>query len=224
MAFSKNKNEQSLFSRSIGLDVLEAGEQPEFGEVLEAAFRQENTFGSFISQTPDLPDSVIDNANFDLWGELNDEERLDEQFLSNVSNADNIVEVNAVRTQRQREQKDRDIISEGSFLPTLMAAGFDPINLIPVGGTAYRTYKTGASILASGLATGAVAAGSTAAIEAGLHQTQLTRTLGESATNIAAAGFLGMVLGATPRIVQGLLTKSEVDGEKLAKEIDKSMD
>jgi hypothetical protein len=224
LGFKENKTEQVTFSRAIGADVLEPGEAPGFKETLEAAFRQENTFGSFLSQTPDLPDSVVDNANFDLWGELSEEERLNEQFLSNVSNADNINEVNAVRTQRAREQKDRDTIAEGSFLPTLMAAGFDPVNLIPVGGTAYRTYKAGASILTSGLATGAVAASSTAAVEAGLHQTQLTRTLGESATNIAAASFLGMVLGSTPRAVQSLLTKSEVDGPKLADDIDRTMD
>jgi len=191
---------------------------------LLAAFRQENTFGSFISQVPNLPDSVIDNKNFDLWGELTEEERLNEQFLSNVSNADNITEVDAVRRQRAKEQRDRKIISEGSFLPTLMAAGFDPINLIPVGGVAYRTYKVGASILTSGLVTGAVAAGTTAATEAALHQTQLTRTYGESATNIAAAGFLGIILGATPRAINNLITKSEVDGPKLASDIDRVMD
>lgn len=224
MGFKDNKNEQVIFNRAIGADTLEPGEAPGFTETLEAAFRQENTFGSFISRNPDLPDSVVDNANFDLWGALTEDEQLDNQFLSNVSNADNIVEVDAVRQQRQREQRDRDIIAEGSFLPTLMAAGFDPINLIPVGGTAYRTYKTGSSILAAGLATGAVAASSSAAVEAGLHQTQLTRTLGESATNIAAASFLGMVLGATPRAVQSLLTKSEVDAPKLSDDIDRTMD
>jgi len=120
VGFKENQTEQVTFSRAIGADLLEPGEAPDFKETLEAAFRQENTFGSFISQTPDLPDSVVDNANFDLWGELTDEERLNEQFLSNVSNADNLVEVNAVRTQRAREQKDRNTISEGSFLPTLM--------------------------------------------------------------------------------------------------------
>ena len=224
MGFRPDTGEQSAFERSIGADQLEPGIKPSFGETFRAAFRQENTFGSLISQTPDLPDSVVDDANFDLWGELTDDERLDEQFLSNVSNADNVVEVNAVRAQREREQRDRDIIAEGSFLPTLMAAGFDPINLIPVGGTAYRTYKTGASILTAGLATGAVAAGTTAATEAALHQTQLTRTMGESATNIVAAGFLGMVLGSTPKVVQSFIGKSNVDGPKLDADIERTMD
>ena len=137
MGFKENQTEQVTFSRAIGADVLEPGEAPDFKTTLDAAFRQENTFGSFLSQTPDLPDSVVDNVNFDLWGELTDEERLNEQFLSNVSNADNLVEVNAVKTQRAREQKDRDIISGGSCLAKLMAAGFDPINLLPVGGPGY---------------------------------------------------------------------------------------
>ncbi len=224
MGFKPDDKEQLTLNKAIGLDQLAPDEAPDFKTTLMAAFRQENTFGSLIAQEPNLPDSVVENQTFDLWGQLSDEEKLDEQFLSNVANADNIIEVDAVRSQRAREQKDRAIISEGSFLPTLMAAGFDPINLIPVGGTAYRTYRSGASILASGMATGAVAAGTTAVTEAALHQTQLTRTFGESAVNVTAASFLGMVLGATPRGIQQLLTKSGTDNAKILDEIDKTMD
>ena len=70
MGFKENKNEQVTFSRAIGADQLEPGEAPGFQETLDAAFRQENTFGSFLAQEPDLPDSVVDNQNYDLWGEL----------------------------------------------------------------------------------------------------------------------------------------------------------
>ena len=224
MAFKADEKEQVLFNRAIGADQIEGQGDVSFRDTLMAAYRRENTIGAFLTREPDLPDSFVDDQNFDLWGLLSDEEKLDQKFLSNVSNADNEVEVQAVRNQRGREQKDLQTISEGSFLPTLIAAGFDPINLIPVGGAAFKTYRTGASILKSGLATGAVGAGSAAVTEAALHQMQLTRTFGESAANITASAFLGMVLGATPKAVSQLLTRSNVDEAKLISEIDRTMD
>ena len=50
-----------------------------------------------------------------------------------------------------------------------------PINFVPVGGTAYSTYRNGSSILRGAAATASVAAGTTAATEAALHLTQIER-------------------------------------------------
>jgi len=81
------------------------------------------------------------------------------------------------------------------FLATMGAGVIDPINFIPVGGVAYKTYRAGGSILRNAMVTGAAGAASMTASEAVFHQTELTRTYGESATNIAAGAMLAGVLG-----------------------------
>jgi len=208
MPFVEDKNEQVQFQKAIGIDELPEVDAIPFKQKLQAAYRLENSIGSFVAKEPGLPDSVVDNNNYDVWADLTDDEKIDEKFTSNAARADNIDELKALRKQRDREQKDRDTLATGAFLATFAAAGIDPINLIPVGGVAYKSYRTGGSILEGAMATASVAATATAATEAALHHSQLLRTYGESGVNIAAATFLGGILGATPRGLQKLLDRS----------------
>lgn len=226
--FQPNQGELALptFTGDVELEQGEAAEvrQPTFKDQLRSAYRLENTFGSLVSREANLPDSAVTNPNFNPLDYLTDEEKQDKRFIDSAIFADNSEEIDAVRRQFDRERADRAVLSDGGIAATLLAATVDPINLIPVGGTAYQTYRTGASILKSGLATSAVAAGTTAATEASLLNTQLDRTYGEAAANIGAAALLGGALGIAPGALKKLFDSSGRDFEQGIKEIEEAFD
>lgn len=206
--------------KAFGLPEFE-DEGPTLKETALAAFGLENTVGSLIAKNSGLPDSVVDNPDFNPWVEMTEQERLDPVFSSNAALADNLNELEALRKQSSEERQKRKTLAEAGAMgvPVTMAMGIlDPVNLIPVGGTAYKSYKTGNSVLSGALATGSVATASTALTEAGLHATQLERTYGESALNLGGAFLLGGVLGG----VSAKLGQS-VNDPKVAAEIEDSM-
>jgi hypothetical protein len=221
MPFVEDKQEQVLARKFVALPELEQAE-PDTKELALATFRTENSIGSLISRQSvgKLPDEA--DTDFNPWDNFTDEEKLDEKFIDNAALADNMEELNNVRKLTLKERKDRETMSRGGAMSFAMGFGIggvgDPVNLIPIGGAAIKTYKTGSSILKSGLVTGSVAAGSTAIQESLLHATQLERTYGESATNVSAAFLLGGVLGMT---VEGLKGMGATDDT--FKQIDDSM-
>lgn len=193
-------NLQILGDRLKGLPEFE-NDSSSAMDLAMATFRTENSIGSLISRSnvSNLPDNFIDNEDFNPWDHFTDEEKLDERFVDNASMADSIEELNSTRQLTTKERRDRETMANGGALAFGMGFGIggiaDPINLIPIGGTAVKTYKTGSSILRSGMITGSVASASTAIQEAALHATQLERTYGESAVNVSAAFLLGGALG-----------------------------
>ena len=221
MPLIEDKNEQIAYARAIGADEQET-ESADFGDLLMASLRTENTIGSFIARENGLPDSIVNDESFNPWNVMTEDEKMDSAFVDAAITADNIQEVEAVRAQSAREKKDRQLLADGgatSFFTGFVAGVVDPINFIPVGGTAYKTYRNGESILKAAVATAGVAASSTAATEAGLHLTQIERTYGESAVNVGAATLLGGFLGATP----GLIKEAFNTHPKIADEINESM-
>lgn len=214
MPLIPDREQQVQLTRLIGQEDF-SGTDAEFGELFDAAFRTENTLGSFIARESGLPDSVVNNESFNPWDHISEEEKLDDVFVGNIITADNEIEIDAVRKQRDRERKDRKLLSESGadgFFAGLAAGMIDPVNFIPVGGTTYKTYKTGASIMKSAAATAGVASGSQAAVESALHATQIERTYGESAVNVGFAAILGGTIGAVPPAIRHLLTKeSEIN-------------
>ena len=198
MPLIEDKKEQVGFARAIGVPDFEVDGDVPFKELLRAAYRTENTLGSLVALNDGMPDSVINNESFNPFDHISEDEKLDSTFTSNIALADTEQEINQVRSQQRRERKDRQLLATNgadSFFATMIAGGADVINYIPVGGTVYASYRTGASILRSAAATASVAAGTQAAVEAALHHTQIERTYGESALNVGAAAFLGGVLG-----------------------------
>ena len=175
-------------------------EDPSVSEIAGAFYRQENIIGAFRSKEVGLPDSTKDNPDYDPYGMFTEDERLDQAFVSNALYADNDEELEAVRRQMIRERTDRETMAQGgatSFivgLPVMMA---DPISLLSIGGVALNTYRAGKGILKGAAVMGSVVGVDTAIQEAALHTQQLTRTYGESATNISAGMLLGGVLGGT---------------------------
>ena len=175
-------------------------EDPSVSEIAGAFYRQENIIGAFRSKEVGLPDSTKDNPDYDPYGMFTEDERLDQAFVSNALYADNDEELEAVRRQMTRERADREIMAQGgatSFIVGLPVMIADPISLLSIGGVALNTYRAGKGILKGAAVMGSVVGVDTAIQEAALHTQQLTRTYGESATNISAGMLLGGVLGGT---------------------------
>jgi len=199
MGFVASPDQELIAPKLVPL-ALEEDERPSVGEIAKAFYRQENIIGSFVSEESGLPDSTKDNPDYDPYGLFTEDERLDQAFVSNALYADNDEELEAVRRQMTREKTDRETMAQGgatSFivgLPVMMA---DPISLLSIGGVALNTYRAGKGILKGAAVMGSVVGVDTAIQEAALHTQQLTRTYGESATNISAGMLLGGVLGGT---------------------------
>lgn len=195
-------------------------EQEEVSQLdkIKAAFEVENTLGAALVRQPNMPSDRL-TGDLDVWEALTDDERQDEGFLDAILEVDTQVELDAVRAQRDRERSKREMLQgvDGA-LYSMLAGTFDPINFIPVGGVAYKTYRAGGSILRNGMITASVAGGSSAATEAILHSQQLERTFGESAANVTAATVLGLVLGA------GAAKLSKAQHGRLTKEIEETLD
>jgi hypothetical protein len=215
MPFVDAPDDLVLINKLTNLAEAPEDEDPSALEIASALWRQENTIGSFVNQESGLPDGV-DDQSFNPYDYLSEGEKLDKKFVSHAALADTVDEIEAVRKQYARETTDRETIQKGgamSFLVGLGVVGIaDPINLIPIGGAIAKTYKAGNSILDAAVVTGSVATASTAVTEAALHQSQLTRTYGESAINLGAAALLGGVLGAGGKALANSLDASAIGG------------
>ena len=199
MGFVASPDQELIAPKLVPL-ALEEDERPSVGEIAKAFYRQENIIGSFVSKESGLPDSTKDNPDYDPYGLFTEDERLDQAFVSNALYADNDEELEAVRRQMTRERTDRETMAQGgatSFIVGLPVMIADPISLLSIGGVALNTYRTGKGILKGAAVMGSVVGVDTAIQEAALHTQQLTRTYGESATNISAGMLLGGVLGGT---------------------------
>lgn len=199
MGFVASPDQELIAPKLVPL-ALEEDERPSVGEIAKAFYRQENIIGSFVSKESGLPDSTKDNPDYDPYGLFTEDERLDQAFVSSALYADNDEELEAVRRQMTRERTDRETMIQGgatSFIVGLPVMIADPISLLSIGGVALNTYRTGKGILKGAAVMGSVVGVDTAIQEAALHTQQLTRTYGESATNISAGMLLGGVLGGT---------------------------
>ena len=199
MGFVASPDQELIAPKLVPL-ALEEDERPSVGEIAKAFYRQENIIGSFVSEESGLPDSTKDNPDYDPYGLFTEDERLDQAFVSNALYADNDEELEAVRRQMTRERTDRETMAQGgatSFIVGLPVMIADPISLLSIGGVALNTYRAGKGILKGAAVMGSVVGVDTAIQEAALHTQQLTRTYGESATNISAGMLLGGVLGGT---------------------------
>jgi len=215
MPFIESSDDLVLINKLTNLAEAPEDEDPSALEIASALWRQENTIGSFVNQESGLPDGV-DDQSFNPYDYLSEGEKLDKKFVSHAALADTVDEIEAVRKQYARETADRETIQKGGAMSFLVGLGVvgvaDPINLIPIGGAIAKTYKAGNSILDAAVVTGSVATASTAVTEAALHQSQLTRTYGESAINLGAAALLGGVLGAGGKALANSLDASAIGG------------
>lgn len=173
------------------------------GDVLGAAFSQENLIGSTVSLIRNYQ-SFAPDPNFttdqllEVIGPEHEALYLDEYL--DVRSAD---EARYVRARIERERQAKEILdAAGAWgdVATLGAAVLDPTSLLP-GGAVYKAGRLGWRAARSALSVGAAAGVATAVQEAGLHATQQTRTLGESAANVAGAAVFGGILGGAAGLI-----------------------
>jgi hypothetical protein len=194
---------------------------PEYsqGQIALSAFERENTLASTIIEgsyqvkvddTPDPDFDVVDYIDVDIRN--SDYAPYWKDFVG----VKNYKQAEALKAKIDRQNKNQQVIDESgaSGIAWSLAAGiFDPINLLPIGGGAYKAYKAGKVIKGIGLTAGAGAVGMTAS-EGILQATQETRTLEESVINIGAGTILAGALGGA----SAMLSKRQFN--KLAKKLE----
>lgn len=165
-----------------------------WSDVLPAAFNLENPLSGAYSRYTDIPeiDSLEIPENFNPIENIKGYE----EYEDILARADTPLEVAIIKNNIDKQRSNKKILDEGGWKATasmLAAGGMDPVNLIPFGATA-RALKAG-SLLRRGLITAGSSAAGLTVSEALLHSQQETRTLGESASNVAVGTLLAGVLG-----------------------------
>lgn len=177
----------------------EQSSTPSASETIKAAFRTENTIGSFLN---DDVEKSKPNPEFDPFDNIAGFE----EYATSFVHTNSPEQVQQVKNQITREKGDKQLLQEAGWMGTAasIAAGIlDPINLIPVGGEAIKAYTLGGSILKGAANTARAGLIGSSISEAALHSTQEARTLGESAANIAGATLLSGVLGGAAGLIGG---------------------
>lgn len=174
-------------------------EAPGLGETLGAALRQGNFLASAIaSERAPLPGAI--DPEFDAMANLSDTDRQHyAPIIRDLAGALTAEEAERAQRQFDMEQDDRATLEMSGTAGTvaLIGAGIvDPINLLPIGGAAYRAARLGGSIGKQAGELAKIGLLSTTAQEVGLQATQVSRPWQESAFNIAGGTILSGVLGA----------------------------
>ena len=181
-----------------------------FGEGLSSAFRLENTLVSAAEafgvrgerqNARRLPsgDGLFETAPDPNYDPFLDIEGTDyAAYSSSFVGVHNRSEARVIKMKIDEELEDRRVLETmggKGFAAAILAGTIDPINLVPVGGTAVRGARLGQSVAQNASRT-ALAGGLGASIaELGLHPTQETRTSEESAMAVLGGVLLGGVLG-----------------------------
>lgn len=169
---------------------------PTFKEALDASFRSENMIGSALTSARTNTENFDEiDEDFDPFSDVSGyEQYVEEGRFDHVFNARAHASVKARIDQEVSDRKLRDAYGAGWALD-IIAATLDPTIAIP-GGALVRAGRIGFSGIKSAVAVSAGAAVGVAAQEVGLHATQNTRTLEESAAAIGGSVVLGGLIGA----------------------------
>lgn len=192
--------------------------KPSSLQVLKSAFELENTVSSSLVNVRNAQYGDNErNLDYDLFGKI--EGTKYEQHIESFKDVYNDSDLEWIKAKIDNEEFNREIISSaGGFgIASLLLAGvFDPINLIPVGGTAYKFMKAG-KVAKTALQTAKVGFVTSTGAEAILQSQQELRTLQEGVINIGGATVLsGLVGGAV-----GVISKKQLG--RVAKNIDKDL-
>lgn len=182
----------------------EVSYEPEFfADTVPAAFRLENSLGSLHASRMLVPSREKVDPDFDPISYV---PKGYEDHAEEYAFANSVYETKFITKRIDREMDDREIIhaAGGEGMLAMIATGLvDPINFIPVGGAAYKTYRTSGNILDGAAMTARAGMLSMTAEEIALQSTQVTRTMGESALNVAAGTLLSGILGGSLAYVRG---------------------
>jgi len=177
----------------------------------DAAFRLDNSLGSFIASAPfsqfDKVDGYnpFDNNAADLTGY--------EDYADSFIDAGSPEETLAIKHRIDNQMQDRQFLSEagGAGIISSMAMGLvDPINVasvfVPLGAV-----ERGGSAISTAARFAAANAGAGVASELSLNETQETRTLGQSAMNVVVDAMVGGILGAGAQVLAGAGVREAVN-------------
>jgi len=187
--------------------------KPAFRDLLKPAFRQQNIIGSggaalrgALEREEAQTRAAFEGEQSPAFDPFNDLAGY-ERWAKSFRDAQSPEEVATIKRRIDRENEDRRLLDSGGAAGVVaqIAAGvFDPINLIPLGGTVYRSARIGENVIQGAARVGAAGAGVGLLSEAGLQATQDTRTLAESAISVGATAFLsGLLGGAAPLVREG---------------------
>ncbi|MEI3775524.1 hypothetical protein [Pectobacterium brasiliense] len=176
----------------------------------DAAFRIDNSLGSFIASAPFKQFNAVEGYNpFDNdASELRGYEDYADSFISSQSPD----ETRSIKHRIDQQMQDRQALSElgGAGMISSMAMGLiDPMNVASMFIPAGAVVRGGEIAASAGRFAAATAAGSIAS-EAALQATQETRTAGESATNIVVDAMVGGILGAGAQLLAGSAQRTAV--------------
>lgn len=169
----------------------------------DAAFRIDNSLGSFIATAPFSQFDKVDGYNpFD-----NDAADLKgyEDYADSFIDAGSPEETRAIKQRIDQQMQDRQYLSETGGAGTIssLAMGLiDPINLASMLVPAGAVVRGGEVAATAGRFALANTVGGIAS-EAALSATQETRTLEESAANVAVDAMVGGILGAGAQLLAG---------------------
>lgn len=169
---------------------------PTTSETFGAAFRTDNTIGSLLaSEDAHFAGTRID-PDFDPWGAIAGTPY--EPYYENFARAANKEHFEAIKSDINRENKDRDIMGRSGWtgLGASLVAGTVDWPIIIPGGQVVRSAKGGVSLLKTALSTGVAGGIAGAASEVMLQNTQQLRTAEESAMVIGGSAVLSGILGA----------------------------
>lgn len=169
----------------------------------QAAFRLDNSLGSFIATAPFSQFDKVDGYNpFDNdAAELKGYEDYADSFIDSGSPE----ETRAIQQRIDQQRTDRQYQSELGWAGTVSSIGMgliDPINLVSMFVPAGAVVRGGEVAATAGRFALANAVGGIAS-EAALSATQETRTLDESAANVAIDAMVGGILGAGAQLLAG---------------------
>lgn len=169
----------------------------------DAAFRLDNSLGSFIATAPFSQFDKVDGYNpFDNdAADIKGYEDYADSFID-VGSPD---ETRAIKSRIDRQMQDRQYLAETGGAGTIssLAMGLiDPINLASMFVPAGAIVRGGEVAATAGRFALANAVGGVAS-EAALSATQETRTLEESAANVAVDAMVGGILGAGAQLLAG---------------------
>lgn len=184
---------------TVGVSTYDVPE-PSFLDTLGAAFRQENLIGSALANTQlgmDQQALTKVDQNYNVYQDP-DFAPLIQESPDDWDEVYNRTAAEAKRTQIEKERKDKQTLAASGWTgvgASFLASVADPTILIP-GGAMVRAGTVGFNSLRSAASIGVMAAVGTGIQEAGLHATQETRTVGESAVAIGGSAILGGLIGA----------------------------
>lgn len=168
-----------------------------------AAFRLDNSLGSFIASAPFSQFDKVDGYNpFD-----NDAAELKgyEDYAGSFIDAGSPEETRAIQQRIDQQRTDRQYQSDLGWAGTVSSIGMgliDPINLASMFVPAGAVVRGSEVAATAGKFALANAVGGVAS-EAALSATQETRTLEESAANVAVDAMVGGILGAGAQLLAG---------------------